>query len=98
MDTATRFVSDEPQCPDCCCLVRAVCECTKQSLRTIFSFFHFFIFSLGVACRSIAIALQAFGYGSVVGGGHWNSAGDIVDDEASDYTTATGAYGFIGAG
>ena len=41
---------------------------------------------------------KAFGYGSVVTGGHYNNVGSIVDDAVLNITFATGAYGFVGAG
>ena len=41
---------------------------------------------------------NAFGYGSVVVGGHYNNVGSIVDDAVLNITLATGAYGFVGAG
>lgn len=41
---------------------------------------------------------NAFGYGSVVVGGHYNKVGSIVDDDVLNITYATGAYGFVGAG
>lgn len=41
---------------------------------------------------------KAFGYGSVVSGGHYNKVGSVLDDVVLNVTFATGAYAFVGAG